>query len=413
MERNYVKDMVCTECKASFNPEGLIFRCPKCNAPLEIIYNYDQLTNIIRKEVFINRINSLWRYSELLPLKDQSEVLSLNEGGTPLHKSQRLAEKFKLDFLYLKDETRNPTWSFKDRGTTVGISKAIEVGAKVVGCASTGNMGASVAAYSARGNVKCIILTPKGTPLEKIVQILIHKPIVFSVNLPYPELYKMAYGMTETHGVYLIQSDTPQRVEGQKTTAYEICEQLDWQPPDVMIVPTSSGGNISAIWKGFKEFYTLGLIDELPRMVSIQSEGCAPIVRAHREGKDTPRPWLNPHTIAHSISNPNPLFASGKRVLKLLRESKGLAIAVSDEEILGAQKLLASREGLFAEPASAASIASINRLIELEMVDKNDKIVCLITGSGLKDVKSTVKKLNRPIEIQSKGQFREILKTII
>ncbi|RKX51421.1 MAG: threonine synthase [Thermotoga sp.] len=412
MINNYVMDMICTKCGKSFNEQALIFRCHECNAPLEIIYDYDKLSHIINKTFFTNRTNTLWRYFELLPLKNKANIISLNEGWTPLHKSENLSRYLKINTLYLKDESRNPTGSFKDRGTTVGISKAVELDVTTVGCASTGNMAASTAAYAAKAGKKCIILITNKTPIEKVIQILIYNPLVFSVDLPYPELYTIIYKLAKNYGIYIVQSDTAQRVEGQKTIAYEICEQLQWSVPDVVIVPTSSGGNISAIWKGFKEFLNLGLIKKLPRMICVQSEGCAPIVKAYKEHASSTELWRNPNTIAHSISNPDPRLASSERTLKLLKESHGYAIAVSDNDILHAQKILALKEGIFAEPASAAPIAAIPHLLEKGVIEKDDKIVCIITGTGLKDIKSSKRNINRPIEIKDRKQLYHFIETL-
>jgi len=218
----------------------------------------------------------------------------------------------------------------------------------------------------------------------------------------------MAFEMAREFGVYLVHSDSPMRVEGQKTVAFEICEQLDWRVPDLVVVPTSSGGNFSAIWRGFKEFYELGLIDRLPRMVCVQSEGCAPIVEAFKSRSGL-KPWPKPKTIAHSISNPNPILASGRRVLRILDECEGLAVAVSDEEILEAQKQLAVMEGLFVEPASAATVAGLKKLVEESVIDRDEKVVCVLTGLGLKDTKVVESRVKEPISVKSWSQFREIL----
>lgn len=404
--------MKCPKCRKEYQVDSLAFRCFHCNEPLEVIYDYDSLEKIISKESFKNRTWNLWRYLELLPIKDEKCIVSLSEGGTPLIKSNRLAELLGLNELYLKDESRNPTGSFKDRGSSIGISKALEIKVKIVGCASTGNMAASLSAYANRAGLKCIILIPQKTPLEKVSQILFNEPIVMSVNQPYPELYKMSFEMSRKFNVYLIHSDSPMRIEGQKTIAYEICEQMKWETPDLVVIPTSSGGNLSAIWKGFKEFYEIGLIKKLPRIVCVQSEGCAPIVKAFTEKTDL-KPWPNPNTIAHSISNPNPILASGRRVLRILKENKGLAIAVSDEEIIKAQKTLAIREGILVEPASAASIAAITKLIENREISRNDKIVCILTGTGLKDMKIIRKQIKTPTQIKTWTEFEKQLNKIV
>jgi len=407
--RNYATTMVCSECGKEYPLDSFAFRCDQCDQPLEVIYDYRELSKAITRKSFINREWITWRYKELLPVRNEDKIVSLQEGGVPLFKSRRLAEMLGINNLYIKDETRNPTMSFKDIGTTVGVSKALENGAKAVGCVTTGNMGASVSAYSAKAGVKCVILVPAQTNVEKIAQILAHGALVLGVDLPYPELYKMSFEMNRKLGVYLVHSDSPPRVEGQKTTAFEICEQLGWEVPDVVLIPTSSGGYLSAIWKGFKEFYDIGLINGLPRIVCIQSEGCAPIVKAFKEGKLDTEVWPKAQTIAHAISNTNPALASGRRVLKILAKSGGIAETVSDDEILDAQKLLATKEGVLAEPAGAASFAGLKKLIENGVIDKSDFAVCIITGSGLKDIESTTKICEKPIRINSWDEFREKL----
>ena len=405
---NFALFLECCKCGREFSVDSFAFRCLNCNEPLEVVYDYDFLKSAISKEVLAKRQWSLWRYWELLPAKAQRNIVTLGEGGTPLIRSTRLSRALSVEELYFKDEGRNPTGSFKDRGSSVGVSKALEVGAGIVGCASTGNMAASLSAYAAKAGLKCVILIPHGTPVGKVLQTLYYEPITLAVDLPYPELYRMSFEMAKEFNVYLVHSDSPMRVEGQKTVAFEICEQLDWRAPDIVVVPTSSGGNFSAIWKGFKEFYELDLIDKLPRMVCVQSEGCAPIVEAFKNRSEL-KPWPKPQTIAHSISNPNPILASGRRVLKILDECEGLAIAVSDEEILEAQKQLAVMEGLFVEPASAATVAGLKKLVEESVIDRDEKVVCVLTGLGLKDTEVVKSRVKEPISVKSWSQFREIL----
>ncbi|MEM3616089.1 MAG: threonine synthase, partial [Candidatus Methanomethylicia archaeon] len=278
----YALCLRCVKCGREFPLDGYSFRCFDCNEPLEVVYDYDSLRKFLDRRSFVGE--GLWRYRVLLPVK--GDIVSLGEGGSPLLGGFRIARVFGFRSLFLKDEGRNPTGSFKDRGSSVGVSKALEVKARFVGCASTGNMAASLSAYANKAGLKCIILVPHGTPMEKLLQVLYYDPMVFSVDLPYPELYKMSFEMSSNYNVFLVHSDSPFRVEGQKTVAFEICEQLNWRVPDFVVVPTSSGGNFSAIWKGFMEFYILGLIDKLPRMVCVQSEGCAPIVEAFKSGGD-------------------------------------------------------------------------------------------------------------------------------
>jgi len=402
--------MVCVKCGRMYPLDSYSFRCFNCNEPIHVTYDYEALKNSLTKDSFRNRFFNVWRYKELLPVKGD-RVVSLFEGGTPLVKSSRIGGLFGLKNLYFKDESRNPTGSFKDRGSSVGVSKALEVGAGIVGCASTGNMASSLSAYAAKAGLNCVVLVPRNTPTEKIMQTLYYDSLVFSVDLPYPELYKLSFEAALNHGLYLVHSDSPMRIEGQKTIAYEICEQLNWDAPDVIIVPTSSGGNFSAIWKGFKEFYDIGFIDKLPRMICVQSSGCAPIVEAFKSGGDL-KPWKNVNTIAHSISNPNPSLASGNFVLKILRENNGYAISVSDREISEAQRILAVSEGLFVEPASSTSIAVLSKLLDDGIIDRDEKIICILTGSGLKDLNAIKNYVKIPIMVRSKEEFIEKIKDL-
>jgi len=402
--------MECAKCGRTYPVDEMVYRCVRCDYPLEVRYDYDEVATKLSKKLIRKREWTIWRYNELLPIQDLSKVVSMSEGGNFLHKSVRLAERLGIKKLYLKDETRNPTWSFKDRGSSVGISKALEIGARAVGCVSTGNMAASMAAYAAKAGIKCVILIPSGTPLEKMAQMLICGAEVISMGRPYPEIYKVGLEISKEYGIYWVHADAPMRIEGQKTSSYEICEQLGWKAPDRVIIPTSSGGNISAHWKGWKELSLIGFIEKFPSMVSIQAEGCCPIVKAFKDRKEFIEPFKKARTIAQSISNPDP--PSGQRALRLLKESKGIAEAVSDRELLDAQKILAETEGVFAEPAGAASIAGLKKLLEEGVIDKNEEIVCVITGAGLKDVKSTMKVCGKPIKLKSWEECQQLLKSI-
>ena len=403
-------EMECAKCGRTYPVDEMVYRCVKCDYPLEVRYDYEDVGTKLSKRLIRKRPWTIWRYSELLPIRDLSKIVSMGEGGTSLHKSIRLAERLSVKNLYLKDETRNPTWSFKDRGSSVGISKALEIGASAVGCVSTGNMAASMAAYAAKAGIKCVILISSGTPLEKVTQMLICGAEVISMERPYPEIYRVGLETSREYGIYWVHADAPMRIEGQKTSSYEICEQLGWKVPDRVIIPTSSGGNISAHWKGWKELYSIGFVEKLPSMVAIQAKGSCPIVKAFKAKKEFVEPFKEARTIAHSISNPDP--PSGQRVLKILKESEGVAEAVSDMELLDAQKILAETEGIFAEPAGAASVAGLKRLIEEGVVDRDEKIACVITGTGLKDVKSAMKIAGEPTELKSWDACQQLLKSV-
>ena len=402
--------MRCVECGRIYNTNEMVYSCASCGSPLEVEYDYEAIKNIFTKEEIEVRKRTIWRYRELLPLNNLTNIVSLGEGGTPLLRSRRLANEIGVKNLYFKDETRNPTWSFKDRGSSVGVSKAMEIQSNGVGCVSSGNMAASVAAYAAKVGMRCLLLVPYKTQMEKIVQMLISGAHVVAIDKPYDEICRVGLETSKEHGFYWIHNDAPMRIEGQKTSSFEICEQLGWRSPDKIIVPTSSGGNISAHWKAWKEFNLMGFVEELPSMVVAQAEGCSPIVEAFKKGSEKTKYVAKPETIASSISNPDP--PSGERVLRILKEKKGEAEAVSDREILNAQKLLARTEGIFAEPASSTPIAVLKKMLEQGTIDETDTVVCVITGAGLKDTKSAMKTIGEPFRLTSWHEFRNLLKTL-
>lgn len=316
------------------------------------------------------------RYRDHLPITDKTPIITLNEGNTPLIKANNLSEFIGNDLeIYLKYEGMNPTGSFKDRGMTVAISKAVEEGAKAVMCASTGNTSASAAAYSARAKLTCIVLIPEGNiALGKLSQALMHGAKVVSVQGNFDDALNMVRRITEKYPITIVNSINPYRIEGQKTGAFEICDELG-RAPDYHAIPVGNAGNITSYWKGYKEYKELGVIDSLPKMLGFQAEGAAPIVKGVV--------IKDPHTIATAIKIGNP--ASWRSAEAARDESKGLIDTVTDEEILDAYKMVAKLEGIFVEPASAASIAGIIKLNKKGYFRKGDCIVCVLTGHGLKD----------------------------
>ena len=327
----------------------------------------------------------MWKYRELLPVEKEECIVSLAEGGTGLHHCKRLGRKLGLKKLYVKNEGENPTGSFKDRGMTVAISKARELGKKKVLCASTGNTAASLAAYSARAGMECIVLMPKGKVAGgKMLQVIMHGAKLIQVRGDFDQALEMAMELADKRReFYLMNSINPFRLEGQKTLAFEILHQLGERCPDVVLLPVGNGGNISAAWKGFSEFQQLKIVRDRPRMMGIQAEKAAPIARAVKSRQSKVRPIHNPQTIATAIRIGSP--ASWPKVLRAIRESKGTAETVTDRQILAAQKELATLEGIFVEPASAASIAGLKKLSEDGRVDPSETVVCVTTGHGLKD----------------------------
>lgn len=404
-------ELMCHECGRTLSLDRPVYRCARDDYPLEITYDYNELASTINRKSFERRRWDIWRYREFLPLEHESNIITLGEGGTLFWKSKRLADSLGLRNLYLKDETRNPTWSFKDRGSSVGISKAVEVGFSGVGCVSSGNMAASIATYAALAGLNALVLIRTGLPAAKIVHMLICGAEVVAVDRPYPEICQMGLEIAEQYGIYWVHADAPMRVEGQKTSSMEICEQLGWKVPDKVVVPTSSGGNMSAHWKGWKDLYETKLIDEKPAMVAIQNAAVAPIYNAFRQGRNTVEPVAEGETIAKSIDNPDP--PSGLRVLRLLHESRGTVETVDDREMLQAQSLLAKTEGIFAEPGGASSIAGLKKLVEHGWLERDETVVAVITGAGIKDVKSASSIVRPPYEVSSNDALKRLVPTLM
>jgi threonine synthase len=320
-----------------------------------------------------------------LPVSERTPVVTLLEGNTPLVRAGNLSKMLDLE-VYLKCEGVNPTGSFKDRGMTVAISKAVEQGADTVICASTGNTSASAAAYSAAAGLKCIVLIPQGAiALGKLSQALIHGARVLAVDGNFDDALAVVREIADTQPVVLVNSLNPNRIEGQKTGAFEICDVLG-REPDVQAIPVGNAGNITAYWKGYREYHAAGVIAGLPRMLGFQAEGAAPIVCGH--------PIEKPETIATAIRIGNP--ASWKGAEAAARDSGGRIDTVTDEEILEAYHLLASREGIFVEPASAASVAGLIKSRGAGLLERGLTAVCILTGHGLKDPERAVKESEAP-----------------
>jgi threonine synthase len=390
---------VCISCGAKYDKNEILYSCKRCGDILEVKYDYDLLKAKLKKSSWKSLPLSLWRYKDFMPIQDPSKIVSLNEGGTGLHLCQHLAKNLGLEHLYAKNEGENPTGSFKDRGMTVGVTKALELNMKTVICASTGNTSASLAAYAAKAGLRCIALIPSGKiALGKLAQAMVYGAKVVQIRGNFDQALKMVLELSENNReVYLLNSINPYRLEGQKTLAYEICDQLNGEPPDRVIVPVGNAGNISAIWKGFVEVHKLGLIDRLPRMTGIQAEGAAPIAEAIKNGKDTIVPQDKPETIATAIRIGAPV--SWKKAIKAIKDSGGTAETVTDEEILEGQKMLARSEGLFVEPASASSVAGLKKLFEAGKIDKDEVVVCVATGHGLKDPDIAIRISEKPFEV--------------
>lgn len=331
-------------------------------------------------------------YREYLPVSDKTPIITLHEGNTPLIKADNLSKEIAPDknlTIYLKYEGLNPTGSFKDRGMTMAISKAKESGKEAVICASTGNTSASAAAYAARAGMRAYVLLPKGAvALGKLSQAMVYGAKIIAVMGNFDDALEIVREIGKKYPVEVVNSVNPYRLEGQKTAAFEIVDYLE-DAPDFHFIPVGNAGNITAYWKGYKEYYQLGKVKKTPRMIGWQAEGAAPIVKGF--------PIKNPQTIATAIRIGNPY--SWQPALQAAKESNGFIDAVSDEEILQAYKLVASTEGVFCEPASAASIAGVIKAYKKGVFKGGETIVCTLTGNGLKDPDTVIKASEKPVEL--------------
>lgn len=369
--------LACTGCGKK-HPLATDLRCADCGEPLEV--RYETLTppaRLTEEPCFIARNVNIFPFPNLRP------ELSLGEGGTPLVEAVHLQRETGIGEIYLKNETVNPTWSFKDRGTSLGVQAALQLGFERVGTVSSGNMAASVAAFAARAGLEAFVYVAADIPESKLGPIAVYGCHLTRGTGDYGRLYYHALAFGKERGIYFISSDNPFRIEGQKTLAYEILDQLDYEPLDFIVLPVSSGGNMAAVIKGCEELVALGLIQKAPFVIGVQAAGCSPIARAAAEGKEKIEPFPNPDTIAHAIANPFP--PSGNRILRKVREGRATVTAVSDEEIIAAQAFLAQKEGLFVQPASAAPVAAVRRLAAAGTLRPEHRVAVIVTGSGLKD----------------------------
>ncbi|MBE7710461.1 MAG: threonine synthase [Cyanobacteria bacterium SIG32] len=340
------------------------------------------------------------KYREYLPVTDSTPIVTLNEGNTPLIKAENLAKKIGVDAeIYLKFEGCNPTGSFKDRGMTMAVTKAKEAGSGAIICASTGNTSASAAAYGAKAELKTYVLIPDGyIALGKLSQAMMYGAEIIAIQGNFDEALEMVRKISENYPITLVNSVNPYRIEGQKTGAFEIIEALG-QAPDYHFIPVGNAGNITAYWKGYKEWHKLGKIKELPKMMGFEAEGAAAIVKGER--------IMKPETLATAIRIGNP--ASWKQAEAARDESNGMINFVTDEEIVKAYKLIASTEGVLAEPASAASVAGLIKV--KDQIKSGSKIVCILTGNGLKDPDNAIKYSNADVK-KTSAELNDILKVM-
>ena len=411
----FVEKLRCLKCGRNHVPTKGLYICEKCGGKLEILYDYDTIADKIGKKELAKRRAGVWKYFELLPVVSKKNIVTLDEGGMPLLEAKNLARELEMKRILLKDETKNPTASFKDRPMSVGVSKAVEFGARKVVTASSGNAAIALAAYAAKAGIECYAFVPAKAPTSKLAQLSMYGAHVVKVARkgtgdPTYELMRAAWERFGWHPIPSCGAFNPYHWEGAKTMSYEICEQLGWRVPDWVMVPVGAGTLLSGNAKGYFEFEQLGLVKSVPRIAAIQSDGCAPLVKAFREGTppyDIPT-WPNPNTVAGGLVDPYPWDAD--TAIPAIKRSKGTAETVSDAEIFEAEKLLAKNEGIFAEPSGAAGLAGLRKLLDAGVVDRSDVVVVEVTGGGLKDVGTAMKLVEEPPTIEPElEQLKKLL----
>lgn len=382
----HVKGLRCVQCNY-LNKPSILYQCAKCGGSLDVEYYYDKIFE--NKAPFYFSNNGIWKYRNLLPVKNDIEPVTLGEGNTPLLKSNTLAKISCVGQTYLKVESVNPTLSFKDRPLSVALTLSKQFGIEKVTTASTGNTGVAAAAYAARAEMPCKIFIPKSTPKEKLRMMKVYGAELQLVDGNFSDAYEIA-GKVAYENNWLNLTSTflnPYAIEGNKTLAYELYEQYKGVP-DWIIIPIGAGPLLVSCYKGFKELKIAGKIDKLPKMVGVQAENCSPIVQAFNAGESEVKPWVKKEkTIASGIADPLTSYPNdGTRTLHTIRESGGAALAVTDEKIKYYQLLLAKKEGIFAEPASITAVAAMEAMNERRLVEKNQCVVSVITGHGVKDL---------------------------
>jgi len=388
MSADHILHLQCVLCGATYDPNKIEYTCSACGSlgVLEVHYDYARIAQRISRDTLMNdRDSTFLRYSALLPVSySRMEIPALAIGGTPLYPVKRLRSYLGMGNLWLKDDSRNPSASLKDRASIIAVMRS---NGRTLACASTGNAASSLAVQAASVGLPCYIFVPYNAPRAKIVQLLMCGSTVFAIEGSFDDAFDLCIAACNTFGWYNRNTGyNPYLVEGKKTVGLEIAEQLQWQVPDSVLVPTGDGCIISGVYRGFEDFYCLGMIDRIPRMIAVQAEGSPAIVRA-LEGDGIVRPYPA-RTVADGISVSLP--RNGAMAIKVIRESGGFGITVSDEEILTAEKELARLTGVFAEPSGAAGYAGLLRLLNEGRVARDERIVLLVTGSGLKSIDAVV-----------------------
>ena len=391
--------MRCAWCGAEIGSEIGAKSCPKCSGSLEVIYDYERLRNDYKGIPKVSGAEGIWKYSPILPINSETTLVSLGEGSTPYHKLKKTSDALNFGGLFIKDESRNPTCSFKDRKSAAAITKALEQGFKRVTAATAGNAGSSVAAFAAKAGIASYIFAFQGISSTKLAKLLAYGAKVFLTNASTGDVLEFVEKVCKRFGLQNCSAASrynPYGKEGAKTAVFEIFEQTNGKLPDWIILPLGGGGNLSGYYKGLKELKGMGLIEEFPRLVAVQGEGCAPVVEAFEKKLDTRNiPKIsNPRTIAHSILDD--WAPDGDLALVAIRETNGLAVAMSDEKIIQAMKMLSEEEGIYAEPSSATPLAALKDLLENRTIDRNESVATIVTGFGLNQPDATLENYPRP-----------------
>ena len=391
-----VRHAKCVKCGKLYEATPNLTNC-SCGGILDIVYDYDYIkANLTKEKLAARRDNSMWRYRELLPVEEDTPNTPLRVGWSPLYEADRLAKQLGIKKLYVKDDGINPTASLKDRASAMAVAKAREAGAEVIACSSTGNAASSLAGNAAAAGLKTYIFVPSRAPKGKVAQLMTFGATVISVQGSYEDTFELSKAAIDRWGWYNRNAAiNPYLSEGKKTVSLEIMEQLDWQVPDYIAISVGDGCTIAGLWKGLKDLHAIGFIDRLPRLISAQAEGCCPLNRAIETGE----PWhpMEENTLADSIAVGVPRNAD--KALMAIRESNGVTVNVSDEEIMAAQKLLGRTCGVFGEPAGVTGAAGLKKLCEEGRIEPDATVVSVVTGNGLKDVANAIKSCGEPISI--------------
>jgi len=383
----FATKLKCLRCGKEY-PIFTKYNCSKCKGILDVEYDYEAMK---KKEIgsrFAVKTNEgIWRFKDFLPVEKKESIVTLREGDTPLFRSDRLGALMNLSNFYLKDETRNPTGSFKDRPISCAISKAKEEGKNTVITSSSGNAGVAVASYAAKAAMKAVILVPSTTPRNKLLSIVCSGGILIKIKGTTSDCFNLTRELSGKYEWANLTSTflNPFATEGDKTVAYELYLELG-RAPDWIVVPVGAGPLLAGIYKGYKELKKLGLVDKLPAMTGVQAKGCAPIVRAFERGEREVRAWGTPHTIASGIADPLQGYSDdGTLTLDIIKESGGVAVAVNDDDLIESVQKLSRFAGIFSEPTGASSVASLRELKKRGVLKEKDAVVCMVTGSGFKD----------------------------